>query len=440
MPPSFLPRRQTIRKPLIPYPETGIPQPMDERIPASAPRPSLSSELQGQLDAAEAPPSRKQALLQAMLQGGAIGAGALFGGEVGASGAASGVEAVGAANARAGEERRKSLRDQIAAARGREFEAEQAGLNRASTDAYRTEQLKQQQEQNDWIRGRAKLQDEISQVEREGKGFDRLADIAKEGNRQALGWEGVRQEQQRIDSAQKPKPDSSRTALEIWTEQNPGAPISEWLELNAPKVRPDTEWVIRGGQPLQITKGQARPGDRPYSATLGEPGRKMLSSDANRMADIKSGLADLETLRKELTPGATGAQSRLGTWLPDAVTEFTGLGSEAKQKNAVIARVKQVIGRTLEGGVLRREDEEKYKAILPTIGDPADIVAKKLDGLERAIKAKGETLLESLGSAGFNTSGFDGQEIEVIAPDGTPGTIPAEDWPDAQKQGYRRNR
>ena len=31
--------------------------------------------------------------------------------------------------------------------------------------------------------------------------------------------------------------------------------------------KPDYEWVMRGGQPIQIVKGTARPGDRPYDAT-----------------------------------------------------------------------------------------------------------------------------------------------------------------------------
>ena len=78
----------------------------------------------------------------------------------------------------------------------------------------------------------------------------------------------------------------------------------------------------------------------------------------------------------------------------------------AAQKNAVIARVKQVIGKALEGGVLRKEDEAKYAKILPTIGDPADVVATKLDGLERAIKQRQQRTLDALADAGYDISRF----------------------------------
>ena len=54
------------------------------------------------------------------------------------------------------------------------------------------------------------------------------------------------------------------------------------------------------------------------------------------------------------------------------------------QVSAVIDRVKQVIGKALEGGVLRKEDEVKYEKILPTIYDSAALVRSKLDGLESA--------------------------------------------------------
>ena len=40
---------------------------------------------------------------------------------------------------------------------------------------------------------------------------------------------------------------------------------------------------------------------------------------------------------------------------------LTGWGTDAKKKQALIDRVKQVIGKTLEGGVLRKEDEVKYE-------------------------------------------------------------------------------
>ncbi|HEX6038864.1 hypothetical protein, partial [Longimicrobium sp.] len=81
-------------------------------------------------------------------------------------------------------------------------------------------------------------------------------------------------------------------------------------------------------------------------------------------------------------------------------------GSDAKQKQATIDRVKQVIGKALEEGVLRKEDEEKYKKILPTIGDPPDVAKAKMDGLWDAIQRRRQTQLDALSDAGYDTARF----------------------------------
>lgn len=49
-----------------------------------------------------------------------------------------------------------------------------------------------------------------------------------------------------------------------------------------------------------------------------------------------------------------------------------------KQK---IDLVRQKVGKALEGGVLRKEDEEKYKKILTTINDTPNLSVAKIDSL-----------------------------------------------------------
>lgn len=138
-----------------------------------------------------------------------------------------------------------------------------------------------------------------------------------------------------------------------------------------------------------------------------EQGRPVLSSDANRIAELDTSLDDVATLKQTLSvPGATGVRAKAGAMLPSAVTELTGLGTEAKQRQATIDRVKQVIGKALEGGVLRKEDEYKYVKILPTIQDPPEVAASKLTGLEEAIRLRRQRTLESLGDAGYDTARF----------------------------------
>lgn len=161
------------------------------------------------------------------------------------------------------------------------------------------------------------------------------------------------------------------------------------------------------GQPMYVRPEQAY-GMRPGSTR--EQGRPVTSTDAGTLAELQSSLDDLQVTREQLSgakaPKATGAAAQIGAALPNVVTEFTGWGTDAKQKQALIDRVRQVIGKALEGGVLRKEDEAKYTKILPTIGDTPAIVRTKLDNLEKAITAKRERMLEALDDASYDTSKY----------------------------------
>ncbi len=164
-------------------------------------------------------------------------------------------------------------------------------------------------------------------------------------------------------------------------------------------------WVVRDGKPLRVTEAEYRPGDLPASTR--EQGRPVTSGDAGRIADLDTGVSDLKVLREAIAgSGATGAAAKVGAAVPNFVTEFTGWGTDAKKKQALIDRVKQVIGKTLEGGVLRKEDEIKYEKILPTIGDPNEVTLAKLTGLDAAIRRRKEITLDSLSDAGYDTTKY----------------------------------
>ncbi len=178
-----------------------------------------------------------------------------------------------------------------------------------------------------------------------------------------------------------------------------------------PKASKDDNkfWIFRDGKPLRITEAEYKPGDLPSNTR--EQGRPVTSGDAGRISEVDNALDDIKRLTTTIGGvGATGTLSKIGAKLPNAVTDLTGLGTEAKQKQALIDRVKQVIGKTLEGGVLRKEDELKYEKILPTIADPSAVVKTKLEGLDTAIRQRRERLLESLTNAGYDTGKFERTE------------------------------
>lgn len=175
-----------------------------------------------------------------------------------------------------------------------------------------------------------------------------------------------------------------------------------------PKARPAEKakfWVMRDGNPIRISENEYRMGDQP--ASNHEQGRPVTSGDAGRFTDLDTSLDDVAVLRGSISgDGSTGTMAAIGAAMPNFATEWFGWGADAKAKQAMIDRVKQVIGKALEEGVLRKEDEEKYKKILPTINDPNSLVLSKLQGLDDAIRARRQRHLDNLTAAGYETSKF----------------------------------
>ncbi len=179
----------------------------------------------------------------------------------------------------------------------------------------------------------------------------------------------------------------------------------------------------------QLRKEYQQADDKPAAAGAASSStRNVTSGDANRLSEIQDSLNDLKALRETLltTKNATGTSAKVGAMMPNFVTNATGWGVEAKQRQGTIDRVKQVIGKALEGGVLRKEDEIKYEKILPTIYDSEAVAESKLNGLEQAISKKWDTHLGSLEDAGYNTSRYRARPVggATAAPAGTTTATP----------------
>lgn len=134
----------------------------------------------------------------------------------------------------------------------------------------------------------------------------------------------------------------------------------------------------------------------------GEGGKPLLSGEINKFNDFRSGLNTLGRLSGEVEK--TGAASKAGAMVPGLVTELTGIGTEAKSRQAVLDQAKQVVGKAMEGGVLRKEDEAKYMRILPIISDPPDVAKAKLENLKSVMAQDAEIYIETLEAAGRNVT------------------------------------
>lgn len=78
---------------------------------------------------------------------------------------------------------------------------------------------------------------------------------------------------------------------------------------------------------------------------------------------------------------------------------------DAQKANTTIFLVKQIIGKGLEGGVLRKEDEYKYEKILPKLTDTPSTVEAKIQLLEQVLQEKYDTYISGYQQAGYNPYG-----------------------------------
>jgi len=99
------------------------------------------------------------------------------------------------------------------------------------------------------------------------------------------------------------------------------------------------------------------------------------------VSDLQNGIDDVRGLQADFMQ--EGSQTYPGRGLIAKLP----FASDAKTQQARINRVKQSVGKALEGGVLRKEDENKYREILATINDPETVSLDKLVQLEQKLTA-----------------------------------------------------
>lgn len=85
----------------------------------------------------------------------------------------------------------------------------------------------------------------------------------------------------------------------------------------------------------------------------------------------------------------------------------------------------QAFGRYMEGGVLRKEDEDKYRKMFPNLSDTPEVAKNKLAVVSRLLSQRQNSNVNALRAQGFDVSGVDqGLAVadvpEIIAGSGSP--------------------
>lgn len=169
-------------------------------------------------------------------------------------------------------------------------------------------------------------------------------------------------------------------------------------------------------------------------------GKPLAESAITKMAETRSAMASLKDLRTVLQENEQyiGPISGLAALNPY---------SDARKAQARIDLVKQRVGKALEGGVLRKEDEEKYKKILATLQDTPSTAFSKVDGLIQTLERDLDIFIEGQRAAGrrVNAPGAPNQSatpagggrggrgvpagggmVKLRAPDGSTREVPAD--------------
>jgi len=126
-------------------------------------------------------------------------------------------------------------------------------------------------------------------------------------------------------------------------------------------------------------------------------GAKLESGAVATIADLENGLKQLTRLKSDIQDGrdSMGVVGALAT-APyiGPVLQRAGVNKPAVLK-AKIGLARQIIGKALEGGVLRKEDEDKYRALLADIGDQPDTAFQKIDNLTTELESKLKTFKDA---------------------------------------------
>jgi hypothetical protein len=157
-----------------------------------------------------------------------------------------------------------------------------------------------------------------------------------------------------------PGPDG-KPMRKLVTEDELTAGVPEYREPKEPREgpRPDYEWVMRDGKPVQIQKGSARPGDTPYDATAqrNKPSDVPSEYQAERAQRTKDAVT---SLKSKVSPWTTGAGSLLshlpGTDATDFVAELDTLKASIVQNELAQMRAASKTGGAL-GQVSDRENQ-----------------------------------------------------------------------------------
>jgi hypothetical protein len=131
-----------------------------------------------------------------------------------------------------------------------------------------------------------------------------------------------------------------------------------------------------------------------YARGFTSPGKPLSEKEIDTLQQQGSA----QSLLTQMRQGITDNKNLFGWW--EGLKANVPWDVEHKNAQAVLKLGDQVIGKMLEGGVLRKEDETKYREMLPQLTDPYDVATHKMDLFERNIQEQYQRYRQTLKATG----------------------------------------
>jgi hypothetical protein len=161
------------------------------------------------------------------------------------------------------------------------------------------------------------------------------------------------------------------------------------------------------------TKTKASTTTAGLQATKDE-GAILSETAAERLGDFDASISQMGELLNGLN-NPDAPQGPIAQW-----KKVNPYDWQAQGKQQLVAATKQLIGKALEGGVLRKEDEDKYAKILPTMGDTYESAKLKTEQLSAMLNNAYTAKRSAFKNAGYDVTKFSGS-VKVGAKPGLPG-------------------
>jgi CHAD domain-containing protein len=120
---------------------------------------------------------------------------------------------------------------------------------------------------------------------------------------------------------------------------------------------------------------------------------------SGNISDFQSSLNELSNLSAAISSGKGSTDPIMGR-----LRSLNPYDTEQQTLQAMIDKTRQIVGKALEGGVLRKEDEEKYKKILPTTSDTKEVAMNKIAMITSQLSQKMQNYSSLVGAGGQSQS------------------------------------